>query len=416
MILSNKSQFLVDYQNQKLNNVFVLNNPEGHDCYYDGNTLFYGTPEWSELFEVEHCLIIATPVLDNDEVIIKLQGLAAKGVCVFLLLGKPSLSQHAINSLAGHCCIRAGVMQNGSLVIADHGYPNSYALILSSLVGNQEPNQYLSRLNETQEDAYFDIFCRLFWHEAKYEYLSQSHPLDRSVDKKSSPVQEIDVAHKHIFPESLANYLLKSSSQASQLYSHGDAVKLWGVLDQSDISIKKETDIWLNLEQVSSQSLTRLAQKSDNIFLSEIPLIQMINADNEAWVLPEKNNSDYYNWVLKLTDEQLEDCIEFNEVIASRKNWALNTQLSVAEINSPIRYLEQVEEQVRWQNNNELDLGKVECTDFQEYENSFKPGGVEAFSKARRLIGFDKTNLAKKYPFLLIFNRHVFQLKHCQIS
>ena len=399
MILSNKAKFLVDYQEQKLSNVFVLNNSTIINDSYDGDTLFYGSPEWAELFEVNHCLMIATPILDNDEVITNLQSLATKGISVFILLGDPELSLNAIDSLAGHCCIRAGVQQNGSLVIADHGYPDSYALILSALVGNEAPSQYLCRLDEEQEDAYFDIFCRLFWHEAKYEYLSQSHSLNRPVNKESSPVQEISVAHKHIFPESLSKYLITSADQATHLYSQGDGEQLWGLLEQNAINIPKEADIWLNLDQVCSQKLARLVQKSENIFLSETPLIQMLATDTNAWILPQNNDEEHYNWVLKLTSEQLGDCIAFNEIISSAKSWRLQSQISVDEINSPLRYLAQVSNEVHWKNKVELDLGKVECANFHEYENSFKQGGAEAFADDRSLIGFDKANLSKKISF-----------------
>jgi len=80
MILANKSQFSVDYRDQKLNNVFVLNDSEKTNYIYDGDSLFYGPVNWNELFEVESCLFIATPILDNNEVVTSLQNLAAKGM------------------------------------------------------------------------------------------------------------------------------------------------------------------------------------------------------------------------------------------------------------------------------------------------------------------------------------------------
>ena len=399
MILANKSQFSVDYRDQKLNNVFVLNDSEKTNYIYDGDSLFYGPVNWNELFEVESCLFIATPILDNNEVVTSLQNLAAKGIVIFILLGKPELSKHAIDSLAGHCCIRAGVPQNGSLAIADHGCSNSFSVISSTLFGSGEPEQYLCRLNENQEEDYFGLFCRLFWHEAKYEYLSQSNPLNRLVEKESSPVQEIDVAHKHIFPESLTSYLQTSALHARHIYSHSDADKLCGILEQNEVVLEKDTEIWLNLNQVSSKNLIHLVKKSKKIFLTESPLIQMINTDNEAWVLPKDSSVEDYNWTLKLTNGQLGDVIEFNEIISSTKNWSLKSKLSVANINSPIRYLDSIEKKNHWQENVKKDLGKIECRDFEEYENTFKSGGVEAFCHERQLLDFKKNNLAKEISF-----------------
>jgi len=399
MILANKSQFTVDYRDQKLNNVFVLNDSEKTNYIYDGDSLFYGSVNWNELFEVESCLFIATPILDNNEVVTRLQKLAAKGIVIFILLGKPELSKHAIDSLAGHCCIRAGVPQNGSLVIADHGFPNSVSVISSTLFGSEEPEQYLCWLNENQEEDYFGLFCRLFWHEAKYEYLSQSNPLDRLIEKESSPVQEIDVAHKHIFPESLTNYLQTSTLHARHIYSHNDADKLCGILEQNELVLGKETEIWLNLNQVSSKNLINLVEKSKKIFLTESPVIQMINTDYEAWILPKDSGVEDYNWTLKLTNEQLDDIDEFNEIISSTKSWSLKSKLSVANIISPIRYLESIDKKVHWQENVKKELGKVECRDFEEYENTFKPGAVEAFCHERQFLDFQKSNLAKEISF-----------------
>lgn len=399
MILPYQTKFRVDYQDQKLNNVFILNNQEKVTFNYDGDTIFYGAPVWSELFEVAHCLMIATPVLDNNQIIKELQALSKKGIAVFLLLGKPELSQKAIDSLAGYCCIRAGVAQNGSLIIADHGYSNSFALILSASVGNNDLNQYLSRLDENQEEEYFDIYCRLFWHEAKFEYLSQSHKLSRAVKNDSSPVQEISVAHKHVFPTSLPNYLSETLSQATHLYSQGDGGKLWNLFELDKVDIMLDADIWFNLNQVSSLKLSQSTQKSKHIFLTEKPLIQMVNTENEAWLLPEQNNIDHYNWVLKLSASQMVDCMELNDEISKTKNWQLNSQITVADIKSPVRYLEKIEHETLWKNSIELDLGKIECTDFEEYESVFQQGGALAFSNKRNLVEFDRKKSAKSISY-----------------
>jgi hypothetical protein len=271
----------------------------------------------------------------------------------------------------------------------------SIGTITSAIKCNRHLNQYLSRLDEVQEKEYFEIYCHLFWQQAKFEYLSQSHKLSRTINSNSSPVQEISVAHKHVFPESLPEYLSVTLPHATHIYTQGDGEKFWDLVGEDLAKVKENTNIWFNLNQISSTSLKHFVNKTKHIFLSEMPLLQMISAKDEAWLLPEQNNRESFNWALKLSSDQMDDCIQLNETIASTKNWQLTPSISLADVEKPIRYLHKVKNEVQWQDNIKVELGQLECLDFNEYEDILQQDDAIMFCDKPNLIGFDLKKTAK---------------------
>lgn len=407
MIQPKHSDFLVSYADQTIDNVFTLENEhvEADPSYQDDIFQVGNAAQWVDelrALDIKESLLIAVGILVDDAAIDLMQELSKKGARIFLLLDDEKDNQKCIEALAGQCCIRIGVQQAGMLVIADHQrdqseYGRIYSSAFSSNTSGPDSFAYSMALETKQIDDYYRLFCKLFWQHASHEYLSST----KAFACKEAPLAMIDTAHQNIMHEYLTGHLEKAIIDAgtsgcflSNMDKKNDAL-LWQLLDFGDAELV-DGSMLLSLEQASPRLLKKLISQVENIQLIDQPVMpQLLLSQDEQWFLPLKNQqssneSSSVSWVLKLTDDQCQSAENYQFELQSRSIWALNKQLYVRDLNTALRFADDIDQQVECLEESRIDLKNLECADYQEFEEK----SAEELAQAKGLIDFKRSNLA----------------------
>jgi len=246
----------------------------------------------------QQTLLIATDKLTDNKLLEYCQACVARKVRVYLLLGKPEDSEETIRLLSGHCLIRTGVKQAGSLLMAD----NSQGLVLSrSLDGELQTTAGL-RLVSTQQTDCYRYFCRLFWNQAKQEYLLPNQ--HRAV--KPSPFGEIAIQNERHDPKLLLNTIQQQWTNSELATLSELRQEKWLGYTLNQLSTTEGQQI-INLNNADVASLQTLVKHCTQLACVEQPLSDMILSNSgEVLFLPQSTlQQNTAAWVVKLVEAQI---------------------------------------------------------------------------------------------------------------
>ena len=403
MIKSYDNEFSKSYADELLENVFVLKNAQAEystqfadDGFQVGNTY-----EWLrdvDTLDIKYSLIIATNMLTNDKIIGNLQNLASKGVNIFLLLADNVANKKCLEALSGCCCIRISMQQSGMLIIADHEHPkNCWGKIYSQNFSDDDFG-YSMVLEHKQVEDYYRLFCYLFWHKASDEYLT-----DKRQSCNNSSIGMIDTVHKHIMPENLVSHL-KNSMTKDGVYSfnlkNNKAPMLWQLLDTQIMDFENH-ELLLSLEQMQSAIAEQLISQAGQIKLFDQPLLpQILFAEKDSWLLPLNIDKKAVNWALKLTENQKQSLENYQFTLQNSLHWKLYRQLEVRDIQSPLRFSDNIENAIECKKLIHRDLGNIECNNYDDFEHK----KAEDIVAEKGLINFNRNLLSQNTLFKVTIN------------
>jgi len=389
MITSYDTEFTINYGEEHLNNIFVYQDDEsslGEKFDDDGFHICteFSWVEYLNSLEINESLLLSTSKIISNDAIEYLQKLADDNIQIFLLLDNEDVNRNAIEALSGRCCVRIGVAQQGSLIIADHQHDEfKQGVIFSSDVVDNSGFSYHMELEEKQIDDYYRLFCYLFWTKSTSEYLIQGKKQSCSHD--DSPINYIDLPHQHVLSESLFSNLNTAITHQNSVISNE---LLLEQLSQN----KTATNVLMTLGQAVNQPLLNLINATDHIQLFDTKTLpQVILSKDEAWLLPKISDVNSVNWALKLTNNQRCSVENYQHELFTTGYWGLNRQIKLKDISSTVRFVDKIDHEINYKNEMKIALNNTECKNFDEFEN--KPAMLIA--NELNLTKFNTKNLAK---------------------
>lgn len=393
MITSYDAEFTINYGEEHLNNIFVYqDNKSGLGENFDDDGFHICTEfswvEYLNSLEIDKSLLLSTSKITSDDAIRCLQQLADDNIQIFLLLDNDEVNRNAIEVLSGRCCIRIGVAQQGSLIIADHQQDEfKQGVIFSSDVVDNVNLSYHIDLEENQVDDYYRLFCYLFWTKSTSEYLIQGKK--QSCSNGDSPVNYIDLPHQHVLSESLFNHLNTAITYQSSVISNG---LLLEQLSQN----KTATNVLMTLAQAAKQPLLNLINATDHIQLFETKALpQVILSKDEAWLLPTTSDVNSVNWALKLTNNQRCSVENYQNELFNTGYWDLNKQIKLKDISSTVRFVDKIDHEINYENEMHVSLNNTECKSFTDFEDK----SALKIADELNLTKFNDENLAKNIHY-----------------
>ncbi len=400
MILQRRDSFSINYKDETVENVFISNSKDKnlHVQFNDDVFQSSGNDNWAEellSLEINDCLLISAPTL-NNEAIESIKNLSKKAITIFILLSEDKENQAVIESLCSWCSIRTGEKQSGMLIIADPEIElKSWGKVYSSTF-SESSNAYSMALDEDQIDDYYRLFCKLYWEDSKFEYLGTSV----KIKCKQSVIGSVDITHSHILPESLEFQISSAMMLPSSLSMNitgSDLSAIYGTVPISKEKLK-ELSFRFSLNQVTSNILGSLV--SDARLIELFPqefLPQILLTGNDSFMLPMDVNRSGINWVLKLSKDQVNSVNDYSSELESYEKWELNKSTRVEDLNTPIRFANDINNIVIRKSQSKINLNRLECNKFSEYESE----SSEALAKKYNLFGFDVSNLANEINYKL---------------
>ncbi|MGR6837728.1 hypothetical protein ACU5DF_00950 [Aliivibrio wodanis] len=393
MITSYDAEFTINYDDEHLNNIFIYQDNETWlDEYFDDDGFHIHTEfTWCDYLadlEVNNSLLLSVGKITSDDAIEYLQKLADDNIQIFLLLDDDEVNRKAIEALSGRCCIRIGVAQQGSLIIADHQQDEfKQGVIFSNDVVDNSDFSYYIDLESKQIDDYYRLFCYLFWSKSTAEYLIQGKK--QSCSNADSPVNYIDLPHKHVLPKSLFNHLDTAIDQKISIITNG---LLLDELTQK----KTATNVLMTLGQASSRPLINLINATEHIQLFETKTLpQILLVEDEAWLLPTTSDVNSVNWALKLTNNQRCSVENYQNELFSTSYWDLNKQVKLKDISSKVLFVDKMDQKINYENEMNISLNNIECKSFTDFEDK----SAHKIAEELNLTKFNDKNLAKNIHY-----------------
>lgn len=367
MISAEKRQLKVTYYNETLPPLFIQQNYNAAiNTGINGDTV--------SLIKAYHTLLCATNIIANKAIITHLQKLADEGIHIYLLLGNEQLNKAAIETLAGRCLIRTGVVQNGSLVIADQ----EKAWILSNTL---ESSQYTLALESDQIEDLYRTFCHLFWREATQEILQpqQTH-------KANNPVGNIHLNQQYTLKGNLAEKLNTCLNRATTILM----TKNWQAIDTKLISSQQK--ILVDLNKITAKQLQDIANKSSNIYATEqtdqmpIPELILGNETDQSWQLPQFIDNNHVNWAVQLSPQQRQSYLEQANQWLQQSPWKLVSEIKVKDITSKFRLLSHPPQLLEYHSHRAITLKDI----FTTHIDTFLTTSVEEMTVNSTIINYNQ--------------------------
>ena len=405
MITAYDDEFSVDYSGHSLKDIFLFqpasNVEESFDqvLNFDDDILQVGTQRrWLE--RLKHAkpasLLLASALLSDQETIQFLQTLADQGCQIFLLLGDDQQNIKAIEALSGRCCIRTGVLQSGMLIITEPTVKNSrFGLICSSGFSSLDDFGYSLELESRQVDDYYRLFCRLFWKQAQYEYLEQGQKQLCA----APPITNIDLEHEHVFPEQLTTHVNNALNTQGTIVtnSHHQPEKLWQLFNTQPLNLS-DSQLLISLQQVSSAHLRTLTNKPESLTLLDRRLPQLILTRGDNWLFPFECQPESNIWGIKLTENQVQSLTDYQFELQQSERWLFTPEITVGELNTPLRHLDQIKVPVKYAPKKTVSLGELECENFEDFEKLT----ASELAERKGLTHFKQNDLAKTIQYHVV--------------
>lgn len=361
MIRPRMEAFRVSFAEEQLEDLFVAQSSDINAERYSGEWFGLNVPfPYPQLIEdADHTLLVATRRLDDAPLIQALQSRADAGVRIYLLLGREADNHPAIEALAGRCLIRTGVAQNGTLIIKNPMLNTAHGILLSSGFAD---SRYWLRLTPGQREDYYRLFCHLFWEEALGEHLQQGVKPRKAV---SNPLGRIDLNHQDPLANKLTNNLRISWPDMSQ-------GSLTGIFSQLDLDTWPQAPSGVLISELKQMNVERgikLCQKVSHLALTEysgLPQI-MQGEDQQHWMLPQSTKAEEVNWCVRLTTAQRHEVAPHLQRWQQQARWQLRRQLRVADITSPIRFVDQLDQEHQCLPLRTIELEPVRTGTFEQF-------------------------------------------------
>lgn len=284
----------------------------------------------------QQTLLIATDQLTNKKLIGYCQACFQRKVRVYLLLGKPEDSKEAIRLLSGHCLIRTGVKQAGSLLMAD----NSQGLILSSALVDRLQTTAVLRLVDEQLNAFYRYFCRLFWNQAKQEYLLPN----QSRQVESSPFGEVAIENELHDSVVLRETLRKNWPNIKQATFSELRQQQWLVYPLRQLSTT-DGQLVITLNQADAASLQTLVKHCTQQLAAfeEQPLTNLVLlASGEIIFLPPPTlQPNTAAWVVQLAEEQTSEVQAFLDYVLEQAPLQYQENCLLQAMANPFRFIDE---------------------------------------------------------------------------
>lgn len=306
----------------------------------------------------QRTLLIATSKL-ADNLIETLQGVADKGIRVYLVLGEDDQNRRAIEALMGRCLIRTGVTQQGSLILVDHQANIERGAILSSQLHNSHT---LLNLSKSQIQDYYRLFCHLFWHVAQNEYI---HTMKADQKAKDSPEGLVELNHQDILPHKIPHLV-------------GD---LWDQTGIANLSQPKQFYTWANEQKgkkilistahIQGDLIDKLGQISSTLTLTEaahLPTL-IFGVESKAVLMPQSAEKDDVNWCVSLSPEQHAEAKQALDNWHANAEWQMKTNPRISEVQGKFRLLTQADQTLECLDSRTINVPEIHTTNMDEFFN-----------------------------------------------
>lgn len=259
---------------------------------------------------IDHCkqtLIIATDKLDKKFIVPLQQAIDKKGLRIYLCLGDSQANHQVIDKLQDRCRIRSGVRQQGSLWLADINSLNKRGII--DLVSHQVI------LNKQEFDDAYRSFCKIYWKEAKYEYIENKQQQAQNIDQK------IITNHSYQQTGTLANNMMPH--KANLFCQTTPVINLpLNLVDNSKVLITSN-----EAEQVS-----KMVNDGMEVALTNTQLPTVFSNIEQAWLLPSHTNGNQANWGLELNLQQTAEIRQILERNLASEKWQLKRNQTIGKL------------------------------------------------------------------------------------
>ncbi|UYM15900.1 coiled-coil domain-containing protein [Endozoicomonas euniceicola] len=400
MIAPLERTFSVSYRDERLKNVFVFNSAE-KDATGSYRDDYFQAGESSELLDelatcqVEDSLFIAADIIRDTDAIRYIGNLADNNVQVFLFLTECEENNLAIDALSGRCCIRTGSQQHGMILIGDYHSKSAWSRVCSS--GFVEKGyQYSLALETDQIDEYYRLFCHLFWFEANNEYLESG----RRQPASKAPVETIDLLHRNILSGPLTHSLHTALEHPAKLFTNGgyDQNIVWQEFDHTELNLQ-ESELLLAFNAIEQGQLQRVIERYGDIhLLSRDDLPQVLISEEEAWLLPLRYSKTDVIWAVKLSENQRRSVDDYHLELLANGYWRLKKEIAVDDITSPIRYVDNIDEELQCKELLSITLEDFECRSFAEFESD----NAQELTKDQSV--FNRSRLAREIEYQVVIH------------
>ena len=382
MIYPRAEEFTIDYSGEALPDTFIK---QATDANFSQAFPKYGANEllMQCINYAQRTLLVACNNLQEESLLAGLRAKADSGVRIYLLLGSESENRRAIETLSGRCLIRAGVAQQGALLLADHATNKPQALLLSSgkPCTADAGEAWGMQLDSSQIEDNFRSFCQLFWQSASKEYLKQNSP------QKSSNHPDGDIITNH-------SYNLPGDLGTSLEHVRENLTAMSGAHFQSGSAkwLLSATD----LEAVDPKHLAR----SGVAITEEANIPAVLLSSHGYYLLPDVIDKASAHWCLRLSKAQSQQLSEIFSKSMRDSAWQYAEQSLLGDLADAqeLRWGDEPHEIVTIRATRSQDLGSIEAADIDE----FLAGDVQALCSNQ--LQLDRQNLAHEIRYRVTVN------------
>ncbi|SBT18542.1 hypothetical protein MGA5115_02673 [Marinomonas gallaica] len=309
-IVPRQEQFRIDYQYEHLPALFCK---QTSDVDYSRHLSQPDTEFLKSVVSMSRLtLLIACEQLKDESLVLSIKEQAEQGVRIYLLLGEKNANKMAIDVLSGRCLIRAGVSQQGALILVDHTTTQAQGLLLMSsqpmvLV---DQSAWGIQLERQQIDDSFRSFCKLFWENGNEEYLQQN----KSQSSVKHPDGAVVTNHSHQLCGTL-NDCLGDTLEHLQAATHS--------------GFNASGDDWRLLLEAKSSDIAKQARIGVALTDSQIPSLLLSKDGN--WLLPDQTDFSAANWCLKLSAQQSQKLGQAYDQAFEEAAWQYRDDSSICE-------------------------------------------------------------------------------------
>lgn len=259
---------------------------------------------------IDYCkqtLIIATDKLDKNFIVPLQQAIDKNGLRVYLCLGDSQANHQVIDKLQDRCRIRSGVRQQGSLWLADINSLNKRGII--DLVSHQVI------LNKQQFDDAYRSFCKIYWEEAKHEYIEDKQQPAKKID------QHIITNHSYQQTGTLANSMLPH--KANLFCQTTPIINLpLNLLGNSKVLITSN----------EAEQVHKMVNDGMEVTITNNQLPIVFTNIELAWLLPSHANGQQANWGLELNPQQTAEIRQILEKNMISAKWQLKRNKNIGQL------------------------------------------------------------------------------------
>jgi hypothetical protein len=319
-----QESFLVDYRSEGLPPLFYK---QESDCDFSASTIlsFVDSADLiSVVSKARLTLLFACDQINGKDLILALQEAADRGVRIYLLLGDPKPNHAAIDSLSGRCLIRAGVKQQGALMLIDHTASQARGFVIAGPkpMTTSDGGNWGIQLEQRQIDDSFRSFCSLFWEEAGSEYLKQN----QSRETVAHPDGSIVTNHSHQLRGTLEDSLAETRSNLSA---------------SSNLALDIEGSSYQLLLNIKAPDIHKIARKG--VSLTETPIPTLLFSESDNWLLPDSLDFARTNWCLKLSESQNRALAAEYEQAIEEALWQFQSEVTIGDLPAEqfLRFIDQ---------------------------------------------------------------------------